>query len=149
MTLSMGLVEYAEVNLLLAHDKLGLEYAPDQVMSAFKVLAKCINLSNTNDRKDYNTLKNRLLRFRNDIFEPQEENLFDAIGESKKDTQKLSEEILVNLMRFYEMTPRIYYVWLLRDWDIFDDEIVEKARLWMADDCNYRDDINASWYEKY
>lgn len=150
LTMSMGKIEFAELNLILAHEKLGLAYAPDQVMSAFKVYAKCLWLSDKNDMKDYNSLKNRLLRWRNDNFTPQEGvSIFEGIDENKKDLTKLAEEILTNLMRFYENTPRIYYVWLLRDWDIFDDEIVQKARIWMADDCDYQEDIDSTWYEKY
>lgn len=147
--MSMGKIEFAELNLILEHEKLGLAYAPDQVMSAFKVLAKCLWLSDKSDMKDYKSLKNRLLRWRNENFTPQTESIFEGIEENKKDVSKLAKEILTNLMRFYEQTPRIYYVWLLRNWDVFEDEIVEKSKIWMADDCNYRDDIPSEWYEIY
>lgn len=147
--MNMAQIEIAEIYLLQAHDKLGLEYLPDQVSSALKVMYKCLCLWDVHEFKDLDSFKNRFLRWKTETFGSEDTDLFSEFEASKAEPSKLAEDILNNLMRFYEVTPRIYYVWLLRDWGIFEDSIVEQARLWWANDCYYRDDIPAIWYEKY
>ena len=139
--MNIGQIEYADWLIFIAIEKLGLEYAPDQVLSANKVMIKCLYLSDKAEQKKSNTILERF-KNRNEI------NLFEVVNQNQDCTQ-LAEDICIDLMRFYEMTPRIYYVWLLRNWEIFDDEIVEKAKRWKADDCNYQEDIASEWYEKY
>lgn len=146
----MAQIEIAEIYILQAHDKLGLEYLPDQVSSALKVMYKCLCLWDKQETKDINTLKNKISRWKIETFGSQEDtDLFSEFEQSKAEPTKLAEDILNNLMRFYEMTPRIYYVWLLRDWGIFEDSIVEDARKWWANDCYHRDDIAPEWFECY
>lgn len=143
--MNIAQIEYADWLIFSAIEKLGLEYAPDQVLSANKVMIKCLYISDIAELQQDNTILGRFKRWK-ERNEPT--NLFEEVNQNQDCTQ-LAEDICNDLMRFYEMTPRIYYVWLLRNWGIFDNAIVEKAKRWKANDCNYQDDIEPSWYEKY
>ncbi|AOZ97948.1 hypothetical protein bhn_IV002 (plasmid) [Butyrivibrio hungatei] len=143
--MNIAQIEYADWLIFGAIEKLGLEYAPDQVLSANKVMIKCLYISDKAELQQDNTILGRFKRWK-ERNEPT--NLFEEVNQNQDCTQ-LAEDICNDLMRFYEMTPRIYYVWLLRNWGIFDNAIVEKAKRWKANDCNYQDDIEPSWYEKY
>ena len=141
----MAQIEYADWLIFMAIEKLGLQFTADQVLSANKVMIKCLYLSDKAELQKDNTILERFKRWKN---RNEPENLFEVVTENKDCTQ-LAEDICKDLMQFYEQAPRIYYVWLLRNWGVFDAEIVEKAKQWKADNCNYREDIPANWYEKY